>query len=182
MAAISVDTHPKQPGDLPRHWDVHLPLARRPPARATPASFTGPPGQEALLRLRRYHPVPRVHKDYRTFSMTVRNLLFGNFPPKPAWAARSESTLFRFEAEEVVFADNGWCPASSIPWTGGLFWRTAPASRFPLGGQIEPGVHPGGSGVPSASAAMASGADLLGFDFYHHLFHLRGPFRRWRCR
>jgi hypothetical protein len=73
--------------------------------------------------------------------MTVRHLLFGNFP-QTGWGAWSESTTFRFEAEEVVFADNVIVPGIIYSMDGRPFLENGTTIEVPLGGKSNLGQTP----------------------------------------
>ena len=159
VAAISVDTTQSSLATY-RDMDVHLPWLDA-HLQGDAHLVYGAPGQEAYFD---FTDVTRteVHKDYRAFAMTVRNLLFGNFS-QTGWAARSESTLFRFEAEEVVFADNIVVPGIIYSMDGRPVLEDGTSIESP-GGQSSLGSTPVDL-VSVRIGCYGSGADLLGFDF-----------------
>ncbi len=160
VAAISVDTTQSSLATY-RDMDVHLPWLDA-HLQGDARLIYGAPGQEAYFDFAAITQ-SEVHKDYRAFTMTVRNLLFGNFP-QTGWAARSESTLFRFEAEEVVFADNVVVPGIIYSMDGRPVLENGTSIEVPLGGQSTLGFTPVDL-VSVRIGCYSSGADLLGFDF-----------------
>ena len=160
IAAISVDTTQSSLATY-RNMDVHLPWLDA-HLQGDAHLIYGAPGQEAYFDFADITQ-SEVHKEYRAFSMTARNLLFGNFP-QTGWAARSESTLFRFEAEEVVFADNVVVPGIIYSMDGRPVLENGTSIEIPLGGQSTLGLTPVDL-VSVRIGCYGSGADLLGFDF-----------------
>ncbi len=160
FSSISVDTG-KSNLAVYRGMDVHLPW---PDTHLTGdvSLICGVPGQEAYFD---FTDVTQneIVKEYRGISMAVRNLLFGNFQ-QTGWGARSESTTFRFEAENVVFADNVVVPGIIYSMDGRPYLENGSSVEIPLGGKSTLGQTP----VDLTSVRIGlyqSGPAVFSFDF-----------------
>jgi hypothetical protein len=122
----------------------------------------GVPGQEAYFDFSEITQ-NEIVKEYRGITMTVRNLLFGNFQ-QTGWGVRSESTAFRFEAEDVVFADNVVVPGIIYSMDGRPFLESGNSIDIPLGGKSTLGQTP----VDLTAVRIGcheSGSGVFSFDF-----------------
>jgi len=160
FSSISVDTG-KSNLAVYRGMDVHLPW---PDTHLTGDVdlICGVPGQEAYFD---FTDVTQneIVKEYRGITMTVRNLLFGNFQ-QTGWGAWSESTTFRFEAENVAFADNVVVPGIIYSMDGRPYLEKGNSVEIPLGGKSTLGQTP----VDLTSVRIGlyqSGPDVFSFDF-----------------
>lgn len=138
LSAISVDTGQSSLAvyhgmDVQVPWlDTHLLGDAR--------LIHGVPGKEAYFDFTEITQ-DEIVKAYRGITMTVQHLLFGNFP-QTGWGAWSESTTFRFEAEEVVFADNVTVPGIIYSMDGRPFLESGTTIEIPLGGKSNLGQTP----------------------------------------
>ena len=160
LAAISVDTSQNSLAvyhgmDVQVPWlDTHL--------RGDARLIHGVPGKEAYFDFTEISQ-DEIVKAYRGITMTVRHLLFGNFP-QTGWGAWSETTTFRFEAEEVVFADNVIAPGIIYSMDGRPFLENGTTIDIPLGGKSNLGQTPidlGSVRIDLHNGALA----VFSFDF-----------------
>jgi hypothetical protein len=160
FSSISVDTG-KSNLAVYRGMDVHLPWLDT-HLTGDVSLICGVPGKEAYFD---FTDVTQneIVKEYRGITMTVRNLLFGNFQ-QTGWGAWSESTTFRFEADNVVFADNVVVPGIIYSMDGWPYLENAVGIEIPLGGKSTLGQTP--VDLTSVRIGLYQGAPaVFSFDF-----------------
>jgi Quinohemoprotein amine dehydrogenase, alpha subunit domain III len=158
--SISVDTG-KSSLALYRDMDVDVPWLDT-HLKGDAQLIHGAPGQEAYFDFTQVTQ-NEIVKEYRGITMTVRNLLFGNFQPT-GWGAWSESTTFRFEAEKVVFAENVVVPGIIYSMDGRPFLENGNNIDIPLGGKSTLGATP----IDLVSVRIdlhSGGPGVFSFDF-----------------
>ncbi|MBA3028407.1 MAG: hypothetical protein FP816_06280 [Desulfobacteraceae bacterium] len=158
--SIDVDTE-KNSLALYHNLDVHVPWLDT-HLKGDVQLICGEAGKEAYFD---YTKVARaeVIKTYKGITMTVQNLLFGNFQ-KTGWGAWSESTTYDFEAEKVAFASNIVVPGIIYSMDGRAFPESGNSVKIPLGGKSKLGFTP----VDLVSLTVdfpGSGNGILSFEF-----------------
>jgi len=138
FSSISVDTG-KSNLAIYRNLDVDLPWLET-HLKGDARLVHGVPGQEAFFDFSAISQ-SEVVKEYRGITMMVRDLLFGNFP-QAGWAARADSTTFRFEAEDVVFADNVVAAGIIYSMDGRPLLENGSDMEIALGGKSTLGLTP----------------------------------------
>ena len=160
FASISVDTG-KSSLAIYRNLDVHLPWPET-HLKGDARLVCGVPGQEAYFDFSAISQ-SEVVKEYRGVTMSVRDLLFGNFP-QTGWAARADSTTFRFEAEDVIFAENVVAAGIIYAMDGRPFLDNGSDLEIALGGKSTLGLTPIDLNSVKLSCHQ-SGAAIFSFDF-----------------
>lgn len=160
FSSISVDTG-KSNLAIYRNLDVDLPWLET-HLKGDARLVHGVPGQEAYFDFSAISQ-SEVVKEYRGITMTVRDLLFGNFP-QTGWAARADSTTFRFEAEDVVLADNVVAAGIIYSMDGRPLLENGSDMEIALGGKSTLGLTP----IDLNSVKLTchqSGAAVFSFNF-----------------
>ena len=158
--SIDVDTG-KSNLAIYRNMDVHVPWLDT-HLKGNARIVCGVPGQEAYFEFGGIVQ-EEVEKTYKGMSMTVKNLVFGNFS-QTGWGAWSESTAFSFEAENVMFAENILVPGITYSMDGRPFLEDGSSIQIPLGGKSFLGFTP----VDLVSLAIdfhSSGSGIFSFEF-----------------